>query len=35
MGKRLYVDMDGTLARFHDEVQYLEWSQSGNWEPEL
>ena len=22
--KRLFVDMDGTLARFHDEVQYLE-----------
>ncbi len=21
---RLFVDMDGTLARFHDEVQYLE-----------
>ncbi len=20
----LFVDMDGTLARFHDEVQYLE-----------
>ena len=24
MKKRLYVDMDGTLARFHDEVKYLE-----------
>ena len=22
--KRLYVDMDGTIARFHDEVNYLE-----------
>lgn len=22
--KRLFVDMDGTLARFHDETQYLE-----------
>lgn len=22
--KRLFIDMDGTLARFHDEVQYLE-----------
>ena len=22
--RRLFVDMDGTLARFHDEVQYLE-----------
>lgn len=22
--KRLFVDMDGTLARFHDEAQYLE-----------
>lgn len=22
--KRLFVDMDGTLARFHDQVQYLE-----------
>lgn len=22
--KNLYVDMDGTLARFHDEVDYLE-----------
>lgn len=22
--KRLFLDMDGTLARFHDEVQYLE-----------
>ena len=22
--KRLYVDMDGTMARFHDEVKYLE-----------
>ena len=22
--KRLFVDMDGTLARFHDEVMYLE-----------
>lgn len=22
--KRLFVDMDGTLARFHDEVKYLE-----------
>ena len=22
--KRLFVDMDGTLARFHDEVRYLE-----------
>lgn len=21
---RLFIDMDGTLARFHDEVQYLE-----------
>lgn len=24
MKKRLYLDMDGTLARFHDEVKYLE-----------
>ena len=24
MQKRLFIDMDGTLARFHDEVQYLE-----------
>ena len=23
-GPRLFVDMDGTLARFHDEVEYLE-----------
>ena len=22
--KRIFIDMDGTLARFHDEVQYLE-----------
>lgn len=29
MTKRLFVDMDGTLARFHDEVNYLErmWEQ--------
>lgn len=29
MAKRLFVDMDGTLARFHDEVSYLErmWEQ--------
>lgn len=24
MAKRLFIDMDGTLARFHDEVSYLE-----------
>lgn len=24
MKKRLFVDMDGTLSRFHDEAQYLE-----------
>lgn len=24
MNRRLFVDMDGTLARFHDEAQYLE-----------
>ncbi len=29
MGKRLFIDMDGTLARFHDEVSYLERM----WEP--
>lgn len=29
MGKRLFVDMDGTLARFHDQVNYLERM----WEP--
>ena len=22
--KRLFIDMDGTLAKFHDEVNYLE-----------
>ena len=22
--KRLFIDMDGTVARFHDEVDYLE-----------
>ncbi len=29
MAKRLFVDMDGTLARFHDQVRYLERM----WEP--
>ena len=29
MSKRLFVDMDGTLAKFHDEVSYLERM----WEP--
>ncbi len=29
MGKRLFIDMDGTLAKFHDEVKYLERM----WEP--
>lgn len=29
MAKRVFVDMDGTLARFHDEVNYLERM----WEP--
>lgn len=24
MGKRLFIDMDGTLARFHDQANYLE-----------
>lgn len=24
MNKRLFIDMDGTIARFHDEVNYLE-----------
>ena len=29
MAKRLFIDMDGTLAKFHDEVNYLERM----WEP--
>ena len=30
MSKRLFIDMDGTLARFHDQVNFLErmWEQN-------
>ena len=32
---RIFVDMDGTLARFHDEVQYLERMYEENFFKEL